>query len=336
MRHHILPNSPLATCPNPWMVLVAALALSTFACGDDPTYAEGSITQDDSPTPDNEDSNNTDAVPEDNTPDVDEDEPLPTDNNTPAPDPDPDPGPGPDPDCECEADMDCPEGFACDACQCVETCLCNADSDCDSGDVCNNCECIPAQTIQGCTGACQERLDSQDERGLCPFEVMQEASCEDTCSDIQSRFGDDTKAAVETCIVNDPMCFSSLDNCIFGTLYPEGTNAVLRATASGFDEFEGLPVFAALSVGRQTFIEGPIQIIEGRWSVSWEERIALASSFTVYFFIDTNGDERCDATIDHANSGRIERGSDYEAPAYSGAILNDDDRSFRVVCDVFR
>lgn len=330
MRHHILPNSPLTTCPNPWMVLVAALALATFACGDDPTYAEGSATQDDSPTPDNEDSNNTGAVPEDNTPDVDEDDPLPTDNNTPAPAPDP------DPDCECEADMDCPEGFACDACQCVETCLCDADSDCDSGDVCDNCECIPAQPIQGCTGACQERLDSQGDRGLCPFEVMQAASCEDTCSDIQSRFGDDTKAAVETCIVNDPMCFSSLEDCIFGTLYPEGTDVELRAAASGFDEFEGLPVFAAISVGRQTFIEGPIQIIEGRWSATWQERIALASNFNVYFFIDADGDERCDATIDHANSGRIERGSDYEAPAYSGDILNDDERSFRFVCDVFR
>ena len=216
---------------------------------------------------------------------------------------------------------------------CGDDCACDDDSGCGPGELCQSCECVP-DTQPDCGSVCEAREDRLDDSGQCEFEYLSEVPCETFCADLRASFSANTAAAFNLCIEVDPLCFSSIEDCIFGVIYGDNALTTVSMSASGYDEYDGMTVYGVIEDGaRPVQRSRPVTIIDGGWTLAFEHSTPPYPEKNIYLYIDTNDDQRCDETIDVATFVMTMRGDDYENLTYEGE-LTPDGRSFDFVCDL--
>ncbi len=237
------------------------------------------------------------------------------------------------PGCECTRDDQCGLGSLCVDCQCFEFCGCATDEDCPEGAQCLDCECIEETPDPICTPLCEQRANNQDQNGFCPLEFMENISCAQACVQRQEALSASAFFSVENCIAQDPLCFQSLDDCIFRQLYPEPVPVQLNVLIREMERFEGNTVRFALQTDGDIAQPPPVEIEDG--TVEFQEILTLyPQRMTLWFFVDVDGNGLCDPEIDYPSSADLERAPTFEMPTLNTeATLAATPSAF--VCNIF-
>ncbi|MBX3272057.1 MAG: hypothetical protein KF729_17460 [Sandaracinaceae bacterium] len=182
-----------------------------------------------------------------------------------------------------------------------------------------------------CVDLCEARR-ARLTSGHCPFETFSESGrCEDRCAEV-AEMSAATRAAFEGCVWEDPLCFQSIDTCVYARRYPEPTAIPATASAEGLDAHDGRPVIVALDSSAGS-TRREVVVVGGRFEVRFEEPLHAAWPPSFLGFIDVDGDGRCDSDTDVAFYERPLSVGTFDAPAYRAHLVGPPDRDFGFVCD---
>lgn len=184
------------------------------------------------------------------------------------------------------------------------------------------------------SGACVELCAMREEEGPMGFCALAwnpaNGVCEERC-EAMSVARPATQDAFEQCVLTDPLCFQTLDDCIYRDLYPEPTALPASLVGIDFDEHEGRAVQAWLAVGAD-FVSQTGVVVDGRFELSWTEVLSPSDAPVVLVHVDVDGDGACDASVDLTASLFLERSGTFDAPALEASLVGPPERAFERVC----
>ena len=171
---------------------------------------------------------------------------------------------------------------------------------------------VPNGPDPDCIDACNQRKEEDP-----PCFSDDYDSCIDYCDEI-SGWRQVTQEALYTCLKTDPLCFQTLTNCIIIQTYPDPVRVEAKFVGTGFEQFDGKTVYARFDPGRE---DSPAESVvsQGKHELVWELELSLSSlQRTIYYYVDTDDNGRCDPQIDRTQYGRVEYSGTIEAPAFFG------------------
>ena len=134
--------------------------------------------------------------------------------------------------------------------------------------------------------------------------------------DSYDEWNSETKTIFETCLLEDPLCFQTIDQCVLIKLYPEGTDVTVVFKGEGYDEHNGKTIFAKAEPLESSDMASGL-ISEGTFEVEWGLNGPVWSDFkTVVYFVDINGNSVCDGGTDIVYTGHARFVGTFASPVY--------------------
>lgn len=162
---------------------------------------------------------------------------------------------------------------------------------------------VPPSTLaESCEAACEAREERTS--GGCP--VSQEQECADWCIELGPNVDPDLKDAYFQCLSEDPLCFQTMLQCALGLGYPEPLAHTVTLRGSGYDEWEGQRVFAAVQQSAGDFLPGEGIVQEGAFELTFDVVMHVSASHLTLFYVDVNDNGACDADADETGSQGID------------------------------
>jgi len=162
----------------------------------------------------------------------------------------------------------------------------------------------PPPTPTRCETTCDAR---RTDIGGCPVE-----DCEARCAETTDRSFD----AFATCVISDPLCFQTLDDCVHGALYPAPVPTPVTFRGSDLLAHEGrtahLLFRADFAIERAT-----AEIRDGAFEVTLTPEVPGYGVITALAYVDVDGDEVCTAGVDRTAYLMPERSGTFDAPAWT-------------------
>lgn len=182
-----------------------------------------------------------------------------------------------------------------------------------------------------CRELCEARR-TEPTSGHCPFGTGPEGgTCEARCAEVEVT-SSATREAFDWCVREDPLCFQTIDDCVYARRYPEPISAPVTLSAEGFERHDGRSVIVALASETEP-TRREVVIAGGSFEVRFDERISAAWPPAVLGFVDIDGDGSCDRDTDVTFYEQLERTGTFDAPAYGAHLMGLPDRDFDFVCD---
>jgi len=182
-----------------------------------------------------------------------------------------------------------------------------------------------------CVDLCQARREDPTSGG-CPFDTIPASGgCEARCAEVSAQ-SFETQDAFAWCVLNDPLCFQSIDQCVYGRRYPEPVALPTQVTASGFEAHDGRTVTVAIQSGAG-LITATAVVTSGRFEVRFDAPLAAAWPPSAFGYVDVDEDGRCGPTVDVTFIESLTQVGSFDAPAYALHLMGPPDRDLGFVCD---
>lgn len=188
-------------------------------------------------------------------------------------------------------------------------------------------------TPASCAAVCLARATNSQGSGGCEFS-WNSGDCETRCMEM-APFSDQTQAAFSSCTLYDPLCYQTIEQCIWQERYPWPDLISLPTTFSGtgFQDYEGQTIKIVMQTVYNNYEYPPEQTItDGAFSVQWTAQTHPSTSNLLMYYIDVDGDGLCDTSIDYGGSLYGELTLDWDAPTLVvQEVFDDNNHTF--VCD---
>lgn len=189
---------------------------------------------------------------------------------------------------------------------------------------------VPDGPAPACIEACNDRKEEDPQCFSDDYD-----SCIDYCDEIPG-WRESTQEAFYSCLESDPLCFQTLTNCILILAYPDPVPVVAKFVGTGFEQFNGKKVYARFDPGRD---DSPAesQVSQGKHELVWQLAASLwALQKTIYYYVDVDGNGRCDPQVDRTQYGSLEYSGTIESPAFFGTReLQDSPNTAGQICQGF-
>lgn len=164
-----------------------------------------------------------------------------------------------------------------------------------------------------CEGACAATAD-----GTC----FSTPACIEYCDANAAAWPPEIGAAFASCAAENPLCFETVEGCILSELHPPGSLHTVRLEGSGFGEHEGKVVHVWHDPGTAVSFGGEAVITGGAFSFEWEEPIPVfdTGSSLLLLYIDVDGDQACEGSVDLTASVSPAWNGDYLAPVFTAVL----------------
>ncbi len=170
---------------------------------------------------------------------------------------------------------------------------------------------------------CMEVCDSRaGDTGHCEL-----PDCDARCAEIGPTVFD----AFTECVEEDPLCFSTLEDCLYDRQYPEPVPTPTTVRGRGLDAYDGLFVHVSLQWDRETLREAQV-IVGGAFSIEHAPPMRGSARPRALVFIDVDGDESCTPGTDVTAYVEIERSGTYERPSFEGHLDGESERPADFIC----
>ena len=164
----------------------------------------------------------------------------------------------------------------------------------------------PNPTTDEIAALCPSACDERNVDGGC---VPPEGVCDTICFDAVNgapEYSEDILA----CLADDPLCYQSLAQCVWGRVFPAPIDHSVVLRASGYGEWAGAAVTAAIEVSPEVFAYGSSQVgDEGEFVVTIDVRMHALAPHEVLFWLDLNSDGVCDSDSEPTGSATYEFGT---------------------------
>ncbi len=143
-------------------------------------------------------------------------------------------------------------------------------------------------------------------------------ACVETCFGESPDWSEELRDAFTTCVATDPLCFTTLDQCLAQAIHPEGTEFPLAFRGIGFDAFEGMTIFVWHDPDAPASFGGSAPIVDGTFDFDWVEPVPVSTSGgpLLLWYVDVDGDASCSAA-DLKGSSILGWNQDLQEPAFS-------------------
>lgn len=140
--------------------------------------------------------------------------------------------------------------------------------------------------------------------------------CHDYCDDNSDRLQGQAMVEYIYCASENPLCYQDMDSCVWSGLYPEPSEENIRLEGAGFTAFQDLDVYASIEDegGTRHFAQG--LVIEGRFSLAWDQIFTYANGQSILYYVDNNQDGSCTPGIDQGGLATVSPGDAFLAPDY--------------------
>jgi hypothetical protein len=188
-----------------------------------------------------------------------------------------------------------------------------------SGDVASTGQGGSSGVAESSTGGAFE-LDCEA-RCSAPIDGSCIQDCASTCEQVLGGQPEPVADAFEACVSTEPLCFSSLEDCMWAELYA-GERVEQSFTLEGrdFADWEGATVYARLVAGEDAADTVSAQIVFGGFSVQSTVDAAFDVFWnprTYFFFVDVNEDGECTPGTDFVRSAMLATlGTDFAEPSF--------------------
>jgi hypothetical protein len=129
--------------------------------------------------------------------------------------------------------------------------------------------------------------------------------------------------AFTTCMAENPLCFESIEGCMFAALYPAGSEHLARVRGSGFDAQEGATVYAWDDPQVPPDVESDATVVDGEfafeWSAAWPVFDGGGPLFLLY--IDVDGNAVCEPGVDVTASVSTQWNGSFDAPVFEAELV---------------
>ena len=133
-------------------------------------------------------------------------------------------------------------------------------------------------------------------------------------------------------MTDDALCYEDIDDCVARRLYPRPAAAVLSLTGTGFGSVAGKDLVVGVETPSTLSTVTQRVPASGAFDVTFTERVSASSSQLAIFYVDVDGDGRCDPSVDVTGSARLDRSFDIEDLSFSAAT-GLPERAHAFVCD---
>lgn len=182
-----------------------------------------------------------------------------------------------------------------------------------------------------CADLCQARRDDPTSGG-CPFDTVPGSGrCEDRCAEVAG-LSAATREAFEWCVTTDPLCFQTIDQCVYGRRYPESVSIPTTITAEGLDAYEGRAVVVAIQNGVELYRRDAV-VTDGGFEATFDEPLPAAWPPSAFGYVDVDEDGRCGRGVDVTFYESLTQVGTFDAPAYQAHLVLPPDRDLGFVCD---
>jgi hypothetical protein len=163
-----------------------------------------------------------------------------------------------------------------------------------------------------CTMACATLAD-----GGC----LTSEACVATCEAESPDWSDALRDAFTGCVASDPLCFTTLDQCLAQTIHPAGSTFPVAFTGVGFDAYDGLTIRVWHDPDKPTSFGGSATIVDGAFAFDWVEPVPVSTSSgpLILWYVDVDADESCSAP-DVKSAITLDWNQDLLEPAFSKQI----------------
>lgn len=148
---------------------------------------------------------------------------------------------------------------------------------------------------------------------------LTEDACASHCEAESPGWSEALGEAFVTCVETNPLCFMTIEDCMFEELHPPGSTFELALTGVAFEDQEGLTVRAWSDPDGLSPFEGEAQIEAGAFALEWSEDF---SGFgiqgpLVLYYVDVDDDGSCDPDVDLTGSQHLEWDGDLVEPSFA-------------------
>ena len=175
-------------------------------------------------------------------------------------------------------------------------------------------------TESECDRICSEREQAIDDSGHCDFE-WNSGVCREVCADYAA-FSTATEQVFIECVAADPLCFQDIHQCVLSGRYPNPVVAPFVLTATGFADYEAIPVVVALEAGGTDFaLADPQTVVDGGFGAEWQESTYIGGGHMAMYYLDMDSNGDCDPAIDVTGSAQMVLGSDVDNPLFTADVV---------------
>ena len=189
---------------------------------------------------------------------------------------------------------------------------------------------VPVEPDTRCIKACDNRMEKDETCFSDDYD-----SCIRFCDEIAT-WRKSTQDAFYFCVNDDPLCFQTITQCILTAAFPNPVPIIAKFVGTGFESFEGKRVFAMFDPGR-TDAPSETVVTNGQHELIWEIDSNVGSlTKTIFYYVDVDGDGRCDPGTDRTQYGSMEYTGTIETHSFYGTrVLQDSPSSASMICRGF-
>lgn len=165
-----------------------------------------------------------------------------------------------------------------------------------------------------CAGACAARAADG---------CLAEADCSAHCEKESVGWTTAIGAAFSRCVAANPLCFETVESCLFRELVDPEAPVRVALSGSGFEAYEGKTVHAWHDPARARPFGGTATITGGGFALEWSAAVGPSLSADgplLLLYVDMDGDGRCSAGADVTHSGYAVWDGNYASPAFHMAL----------------
>lgn len=146
--------------------------------------------------------------------------------------------------------------------------------------------------------------------------------CMGYCSEVLPLWPESVSSAFAACVADNPLCYQTMDDCIFGLLHPAGTVHSILIAGAGFDAFEGKTLRIWHDPGLDIPFGGEQTISGGGFDFAWNVAVPAGAQGgpLLLFYIDMDANGACEAATDVTGAVTPEWNGDFISPVFSSTL----------------
>ena len=175
-----------------------------------------------------------------------------------------------------------------------------------------------------CASICRARQVDETVSSWCAIDLEASNSVRG-CTEVCEQIGSDGPMATEgvtTCIADNPVCYDTIESCALREAHPVASPIQIEISGENLDLYEGLTAWCSVdpwNAENASIAPHSAVVTDGRLRFSWmSEPIDMGYvPPSLAFYIDLDGDNLCDPTLDLAGQMWTATILNYETPLLS-------------------
>lgn len=145
-------------------------------------------------------------------------------------------------------------------------------------------------------------------------------SCAQFCGEYATTLRGAALEAYVTCALDNPLCYESMESCMWARLYPAPFDQHVVFDGGGFGSEEGAKVVGALADVNNHWTKRSGVVSGGGFSLTWD--IAhVSKSHQVLYYVDKDADGHCTPGVDLTGSEHVSIAGDWLDPYFHQSVI---------------